>query len=470
MKKSIFVVAACAALFAVGVVGFISLLAGGIMFATNGAAESADGFLTSVANGDNQAARSFMSVEFSNSLADTELESLIAENEFNQFAFSNWQQRSVENGVGELEGSMTTKSGVEIPMTVQLIEEQGNWKIQGIQRSDFFSSGIKEALPLVQNKPADEPGYPSKNTGNSDSNLTKSRSTAKIPLAVRSKTKQPIRSEKKKTENTVEQLAIAALDNGTLSTTDIPDRWQAASIVKKWTIEFCQGITNQNFSDFHAKTTPQFQKQVPLEKFTQIFDRFLQNNIDMMWVDNVEPELSRSPSLDADGVLRLEGSFPAVPPVKFDYSFQKISGDWQLLQINLVVNPPGENLTIPSMEELKQLARAQTRRFGKSITKQDFSYFHQDASKTFRSEVSLAKFSTIFRSFFENNADLSWIGSTPPIFDAPPSLNTNGQLALQGYFPVEPRVNFEYGFVNEDSQWKITSVNISIPSDKQIVQ
>lgn len=481
MKKSILVVAASAALFFVGVVGFVSLIAGSFLFSTTEIVDSADSFFQSAAIGDNRAARDFMAVEFSNSITESELASFITENQFDQFVSSDWTQRSITNSEGELEGNITTKTGAEIPLVVSLIDEQGQWKIREIQRSDSLITGVNEDLQPEADKQAmagneNEPGDSVAKSRLTEARKLMNGSSAKTPVTMPLATLQtPVNSDNATIDSLEpagfhETTEILEINNGVLTTADIPDNWKAASIVKQWTVDFCSGISDHDFSEFHAKTTPEFQAQVPLNKFTQIFNRFLDNEIDMMWVRTVEPEFIRPPAIDADGVLRLEGNFPAEPPVKFDYSFKKTSDDWQLLDINLVVNPSSEDLVIPSMDVLAQLVIDQTKRFGKAIRNQDFTPFHQSTSQPFRNEINLLKFSTIFKKFFETNADLAWIGSSQPVFDAPISLNTSGKLSMKGYFPVEPRVDFKYGFIKEDSVWKITAINISIPGNDNVVE
>ena len=485
MKKSVFFAVACAALFFVGVVGFVSLLAGNIFSTTAGIGDTADGFFESIANGDNRAARNCMSVEFSNSITESEFDSFILDNEFDQYSDSAWSQSSVADNQAELEGSITTSSGEVIPVVVSLIDEQGEWKIQQLQRSDSLVSSINEPLKLAAGKEsetaAENAEQASMNTAKEssvaesilESNPMDMMSSGKTPIAMpHGKLKHSAGSKltNRQPDKVIKLDEVRVIDNGVLSTEDIPNNWRAAEIVKDWTVDFCKGVSEQDFSDFHSKTTPQFQNQVPLEKFTQIFQRFLDNNIDTNWVRYTEPEFTRSPSLDADGVLRMEGNFPANPPVKFDYSFKKNSDQWQLFDINMVVNPSSDDLVIPSMDDLSRLAKEQTKAFGNSVKSQDFTIFHQNTSKPFRKEINLSRFSTIFRKFFVTNADLDWIGNTTPVFDAPPSLNTKGHLHMKGYFPVEPRVDFKYGFIKEDSVWKIMAINISIPSGENVVE
>ncbi len=43
-----------------------------------------------------------------------------------------WNSRSVENNTGRLEGTVTTNGGA-IPMLIDLVKEDGDWKIYGIE-------------------------------------------------------------------------------------------------------------------------------------------------------------------------------------------------------------------------------------------------------------------------------------------------------------------------------------------------
>ncbi len=50
-----------------------------------------------------------------------------------QFASSSWSSRNIENDVGRVKGTLTTKSGGALPLEVVLVKEGGEWRVVGME-------------------------------------------------------------------------------------------------------------------------------------------------------------------------------------------------------------------------------------------------------------------------------------------------------------------------------------------------
>src|SRR5262245_57548859 len=49
------------------------------------------------------------------------------------YASSSWLSRNIENNEATLEGTVTTRGGRSIPLTVKLVKEDGGWKVLSLK-------------------------------------------------------------------------------------------------------------------------------------------------------------------------------------------------------------------------------------------------------------------------------------------------------------------------------------------------
>lgn len=149
MKKFFIVLGSVAAV--------LALILTVVFYATSGAVRTADAFFASVAHGDMETARGFLSTEFQSSTSDEELLAFIEESGLDEYVSSDWGGRAVDTSSGTLSGKVITRSGAAIPLTMTFVRENGQWKIYYIERE---SSGInlatKEQLALPDRKEASE--------------------------------------------------------------------------------------------------------------------------------------------------------------------------------------------------------------------------------------------------------------------------------------------------------------------------
>src|SRR5690606_28439929 len=65
----------------------------------------------------------------------------LAANGMDKATATHWSSRSVGNGRGSLVGSITTEGGEHVPVEIDLVKEQGQWKIFAI-RSIPATAGV----------------------------------------------------------------------------------------------------------------------------------------------------------------------------------------------------------------------------------------------------------------------------------------------------------------------------------------
>jgi len=125
-----------AGLLAVVCLGGCGLLFSWFFSTTNDAARAADQFLMLLGEGKvtdayNSTATGLRAQESQEAFADSVRQIGLAD-----YASSSWQSREFHNDVVTLKGSITTKPGGTVPLTVVLIKEAGSWRVLSVTAPD----------------------------------------------------------------------------------------------------------------------------------------------------------------------------------------------------------------------------------------------------------------------------------------------------------------------------------------------
>ncbi len=118
--------------------GFVLLVVavlGFVFWLTAGLPAAADEFFTKLAADDYEGAIALTTPDFRASTDRSGLESYARANGLNQYASASWTSRSVNNNVGKLEGSLTTKDGGVIPVSLELVKGDDGWRVQNVRKS-----------------------------------------------------------------------------------------------------------------------------------------------------------------------------------------------------------------------------------------------------------------------------------------------------------------------------------------------
>ncbi|QEG34152.1 hypothetical protein [Bythopirellula goksoeyrii] len=136
------------------------------------------------------------------------------------------------------------------------------------------------------------------------------------------------------------QKKDAGLNTEATNDVAIPTKAEAAVLIKETTQDFAAAINAKDYTQFHAGLSREFQEQVPLEKFNEIFSVFIDSAVDLSVLEKLEPMFTAEPAMSAEGVLALEGYFPSKPSrVKFSYKYVWRDKKWELLGINVDIEP-----------------------------------------------------------------------------------------------------------------------------------
>jgi hypothetical protein len=151
-------------------------------------------------------------------------------------------------------------------------------------------------------------------------------------------------------------------------------------------------------------------------------------------------------------------------PVKM--TFVKENGFWKILSLRkfeagILTGERGK--AVPSYNELKFMANGSLHDLALAIKAGDFTDFYQNIARLWQSQTNKEDLLTSFKSFTDQNIDLTVLNGMDPVFDKRPIIDSNGFLALQGYYPTKPSVAyFELKYGYEYPEWKLVSINVSV--------
>jgi hypothetical protein len=135
-----------------GIVAFILVITSiiaAVFYFTSGIVDSADAFFTAVQQKDMAKARTYLAEDFKTSTDEKALTEFLAKNTLLNFKESSWSNRQINNGRGELDGSITTETGGVVPIQLSFVKENEAWKIYSIQKptAGLQSENTSPSLP-----------------------------------------------------------------------------------------------------------------------------------------------------------------------------------------------------------------------------------------------------------------------------------------------------------------------------------
>ena len=103
-------------------------------------------------------------------------------------------------------------------------------------------------------------------------------------------------------------------------------------------LAFNQALQGKSFVKFHQQISTVWQQQITPEKFMEAFQSFIDNEIDLSAIREVEPIFDDPPAIDSDGILILKGYFPTQPRrVHFQLKYVYEHPAWKLLGVRVNV-------------------------------------------------------------------------------------------------------------------------------------
>lgn len=110
------------------------------------------------------------------------------------------------------------------------------------------------------------------------------------------------------------------------------------NMARETLLDFNKAVQAKDFTNFHKNISKVWQKQITPAKLKEVFQAFIDNNIDLSEIATLDPDIDEGADINGDGVLAFKGSFPTKPnKVFFELKYILESGKWKLLGINVNV-------------------------------------------------------------------------------------------------------------------------------------
>lgn len=119
--------------------------------------------------------------------------------------------------------------------------------------------------------------------------------------------------------------------------------------------------------------------------------------------------------------------------------------------------------TIPDRPALAEIVEETMRDFALAVKAEDFTVFYRRISKLWQDQTTKEQLLNLFKSFSDNDIDLTVLKGHSPVFTEKPYTSNEGILFIKGKYEVgQGDVLFTHKYVYEDSLWKLLGININI--------
>ena len=103
-----------------------------VMTLTKPVVDTADGFLAKLGSGKVSEAYESTHSGLKATTPEADFASFVSAARLDQFASSSWSNRSIKNNVGRVEGTVTLRSGESFAMTIVMLSEGDQWKVETV--------------------------------------------------------------------------------------------------------------------------------------------------------------------------------------------------------------------------------------------------------------------------------------------------------------------------------------------------
>jgi len=190
----------------------------------------------------------------------------------------------VNGRTAKLPAKVTTSRGDKLTLVVTLEDERGTWRVYSIKTPKSVETGLSENRFSMVGKGA----------GFNDA------------------TRQPM-----------------------------PDQKIVLRMVKDNLLEFNRAIRARSFTDFYNSVSASWQSQLTEKQLQRAFQSFIDQDVNIGSIADLEPVLSSPPQIGSDGVLVVTGYYPTSPyVVNFSLKFLYELPDWKLFGLDVDLRKP----------------------------------------------------------------------------------------------------------------------------------
>ena len=251
-------------------------------------------------------------------------------------------------------------------------------------------------------------------------------------------------------------------------TPTVPPRKELKTLTHDSLLAFNKAIQAKDFTGFHKQISALWREQITPAKLKDIFQTFIDQEIDLDPIVPLEPIFDEPPKIDDDGVLVLNGHYETRPSaVQFRLKYLNEKSQWKLVGIKVDVKPVSEPRgKVPSVREARVLVLESLLAFNRAVQAKNFATFHRQIADVWAKQTTPAELRKAFASFIEQEVDISPIAGLQPVFDPAPGLDDDGFLLLKGYYPTKPnKVGFKLRYIQEDGQWQLVNIAVNVAAD-----
>ncbi|MGZ4966900.1 MAG: hypothetical protein ACXV97_06975 [Chthoniobacterales bacterium] len=261
-------------------------------------------------------------------------------------------------------------------------------------------------------------------------------------------------------------LSLALLTRaGAAEKGKVPGESELKTLTRDSLLAFNKAVAAKDFSGFIKEVSELWQGQVTAKQLTDVFKSFIDQQIDIAFISSSEPVFDKTPAIDKDGVLALEGHYPTKPnKVQFRLKYIYEKRAWKLLGITVNVTPAGTTeAPLPPENEIRALVKDSLGNFNQAVEGKDFTEFYGQIAAVWQKQTTPAKLQKLFQSFIDQEVDLAPALKLKAAFDPAPALTEDGIIIVSGSLPSEPsQVKFELGYIFESPAWKLVKINVKI--------
>lgn len=127
------------------------------------------------------------------------------------------------------------------------------------------------------------------------------------------------------------------------NTGKVPSDKELKALALDSLLSFNDALQTKSFEKFYNKIAKLWQKEVTPEKLLQIFQSFIDKEIDISSIAKLAPTFAKAPAVNDDGLLVIQGSYPTQPSrVSFELKYVYEDESWKLAGINVQVKPTAD--------------------------------------------------------------------------------------------------------------------------------
>jgi hypothetical protein len=382
-------------LLAVGVaVVLVGLIIAFVFMLTGGMVKAGNDFLAFLAAGKTHEAYLAADAALRSSQSEEAFSEIVKTLGLGDYASASWRSRSIENDQATLEGTVRTRSGGNVPLTMKLIKQGGVWRVLSLSgpaagasvaggplqvppdaelrkltdatlaefiaaiqagrfdpfwaatsklmQNQFTAEKFQAAFQEYIDKKIDlscvkgvEPVYDQPPAIDGDGVLTLTGYYPAKPMHVTFSLKYVYEHPAWK----LLAINVKAREQASGSEAEkpaVPDEPTVRKLTDTTMQDFVAAVRDKSFAAFYDTLSDTWKKQTSAQALRNAFQSFIDQAIDLSATKGLAPVYDEAPSVNDDGELVLNGHYPSKPlRASFTFRYLLESGSWKLSSVRV---------------------------------------------------------------------------------------------------------------------------------------